>query len=125
MENIFIKGDPDERYLIKKNPRFNPVGTEDEKKLTELLAISLRSISPNVNIRSKDKWSVSDTNTDTDKLRKALNMDYSVPGYLMPPPNPIESAAAYGETIQGGGRGRGRSRRRITHKKKRKARGAT
>ncbi len=120
LENIFIKGDPDERYLIKKNPRFNPVGTEDEKKLTELLATSLRSISPNVNIRSKDKWSVNETETDTDKLRKALNMDYSVPGYLMPPPNPIESAAAYGETLQGGAK----ARRRVTHKKKRKARGA-
>ena len=124
LENIFIKGDPDERYLIKKNPRFNPVGTEDEKKLTELLATSLRSISPNVNIRSKDKWSVNETETDADKLRKALNMDYSVPGYLMPPPNPIESAAAYGETLQGGGRGGAKARRRITHKKKRKARGA-
>jgi hypothetical protein len=47
-----------------------------------------------------------------------------VPGYLMPPPNPIESAAAYGETLQGGARGGAKARRRITHKKKRKVRGA-
>ena len=131
VESIFIQTPKNEQYLLKDDPRFNPKGTDDEKKRAELLSTSLKAISPNASGNFKAAWTAKETETDTDKLRKALEIDYNRPRKQEAPIETLATATAYGETMEGGQRNRRRykhtrkhTRRAIIRKRTRKVRGA-
>jgi len=105
MEDIFIKNNP-------RSFKFNPLGTESEKKLIELLTKSLSHISPKVNNRSKDKMGEKDVIADVKNIRTALNLNNLQSSYMVSTPAVLNTAAAYGQTLQGGGN--------LTRKMKRK-----
>lgn len=133
VESIFINTPANERYLIKENPRFNPVGTENEKKRVELMSRSLNAVSPNIS-RTKAAWTAKETETDTDILRKRLNIDFNRPRYVKQVVETSDTALAtpyYGHAMEGGGSKEGGSKQRgskkskkITRRRTRKVRAA-
>jgi hypothetical protein len=118
MESYFIVTPPGELYLTKANPRLNPKGPEDQKKLLEMLVASLREISPLASGRVKGNWSAADTAADISKLMKALEPAFLERTYKVPEKSlNLATATAYSETIGGSG---GHFRRRSKTRKSKK-----
>ena len=125
VESVFINTPANERYLIKENPRFNPVGTENEKKRVELMSRSLNAVSPNIS-RTKAAWTAKETETDTDILRKRLNIDFNRPRYVKQVVETSDTALAtpyYGHAMEGGSKKK-MNNSRITRRRTRKVRAA-
>lgn len=105
LETNFIVVPPGEKYLLKENPRFNPKGTDDDKKRAEGLRTSLNAVSPLSAGRGK-AWTVVETNADTTTLMKKLdallNPSAAAAAVYKEPTPDLETATAYREPLVGG-----------------------
>ena len=116
MGSIFLKAYSKlEKIFIKDNSKLNIIESIHKKIGIDFLTKSLSKISPKATNKSKQKWSESQKESDTKKLRALLNLKESSPAYLIPAPNMVATTAAYGQTLRGGA-----YNKCITRKKKRK-----
>jgi len=110
LEAQFIVVPAGELYLTKDNPRLNLKGAEDQKKIVELLTLSLKEISPLSSGNLKRNWSAADISADVSKILKAIEPAFIETVYQTPDKSlSISTATAYSEPI-GGGKHLSRSR---------------